>query len=645
MREKAATRSGAGGSYDRVYATEYEYDAKNNVTKIVNTAGGRTVSQSYSYLAADNLPASHSLSSTRKVEYTYDGLNRLTQRTLTTDKPVDTKYTYALSGRNLGDDETYRTTRVRVEELGYMTYRYTYDDRGNITKIEENLTGTTDGQYYYEIASYEYDEKNQLIRENDLYADRTRVYGYGANGNLDTVYEYEYTKVENPMVDAADKFLDAYDYYYFDDNWSDKLTRYAGENITYDAIGNPLSYRGYTLSWTGRQLDSLSGNGVQASYKYDANGMRTSKTVNGVKSQYQYVDGKLYYEKRGENEMYFTYDSYGNLSMIHLYRDGEVYTYYAVCNSRGDVKQLYTGNGNLRVEYKYDAWGNTVSVTDGDFLEITNPNDIGNLNPIRYRGYYWDSETNLYYLQSRYYDPTTMRFINADGYVSTGQGMNGHNMFAYCGNNPVMYSDPTGEFWGILVLVGIVGGAALLSGCSSNDSAPAKTTNSSKSSSSSSKSSSKSTTTTSKPTTTTSKKPKMPIAGSTFKTNDYPTYPSGNYHSGTDIGAEIGTPIINPFPGKIVYIESGIPSGGGTSYGNNVVIESIIDGVTYQIRYAHMDSVAVSWDNEIVKEGQIIGYVGNTGNCIPKSYTHLHMEVRVSPYGYYDTIDPKSLYQ
>ena len=200
-----------------------------------------------------------------------------------------------------------------------------------------------------------------------------------------------------------------------------------------------------------------SGNGVQASYKYDANGMRTSKTVNGVKSQYQYVDGKLYYEKRGENEMYFTYDSYGNLSMIHLYRDGEVYTYYAVCNSRGDVKQLYTGNGNPRVEYKYDAWGNTVSVTNGDLVEITDSNDIGNLNPIRYRGYYWDSETNLYYLQSRYYDPTTMRFINADGYFSTGQGTNSHNMFAYCGNNPVMYSDPTGEFIGALV-GGLIGG-------------------------------------------------------------------------------------------------------------------------------------------------------------------------------------------
>ena len=96
-------------------------------------------------------------------------------------------------------------------------------------------------------------------------------------------------------------------------------------------------------------------------------------------------------------------------------------------------------------------------MTNGDLLEITNPNDIGNLNPIRYRGYYWDSETNLYYLQSRYYDPTTMRFINADGYFSTGQGTNSHNMFAYCENNPVMYSDPTGEFIGALV-GGLIGG-------------------------------------------------------------------------------------------------------------------------------------------------------------------------------------------
>ena len=97
-------------------------------------------------------------------------------------------------------------------------------------------------------------------------------------------------------------------------------------------------------------------------------------------------------------------------------------------------------------EYEYDAWGNTVSVTNGDLVEITNQNDIGNLNPIRYRGYYWDSETNLYYLQSRYYDPTTMRFINADEIVYTERTLQGNNLYAYCYNNPVNMIDATGDF-------------------------------------------------------------------------------------------------------------------------------------------------------------------------------------------------------
>jgi len=85
-----------------------------------------------------------------------------------------------------------------------------------------------------------------------------------------------------------------------------------------------------------------------------------------------------------------------------------------------------------------------LSVKDKNGNEITDPNHIANINPIRYRGYYYDTETGFYYLQSRYYDPTVGRFINADGLVSTGQGVLGHNMFAYCNNNPINMCDPEG---------------------------------------------------------------------------------------------------------------------------------------------------------------------------------------------------------
>ena len=97
--------------------------------------------------------------------------------------------------------------------------------------------------------------------------------------------------------------------------------------------------------------------------------------------------------------------------------------------------------GQAVVNYTYDAWGNILSCT-GSMAST-----LGQINPLRYRGYVYDNETQLYYLQSRYYDPEIGRFISADGYTSTGQGILGNNMYAYCGNNPVNCADPTGMFW------------------------------------------------------------------------------------------------------------------------------------------------------------------------------------------------------
>ena len=113
-------------------------------------------------------------------------------------------------------------------------------------------------------------------------------------------------------------------------------------------------------------------------------------------------------------------------------------------NVRGDVQAIYNASGNLVAEYTYDAWGNVTEIRDSSGAEITDQSNIGHLNRIRYRGYYYDVETGWYYLKSRYYDVEIGRFLNADGYVSTGTGLLGHNMFAYCDNNPVNFADPTG---------------------------------------------------------------------------------------------------------------------------------------------------------------------------------------------------------
>ena len=143
----------------------------------------------------------------------------------------------------------------------------------------------------------------------------------------------------------------------------------------------------------------------------------------------------------------FIYDADGNPHELHYYNGYDDTTptkYFYVLNLQGDVIQLRDTSNAIVANYTYDAWGRLLSVKNASGSTISDASHIANVNPIRYRGYFYDTETKLYYCNNRYYDPQIKRFINADVLLSTGTGFLGYNMFAYCNNNPVMYCDPSG---------------------------------------------------------------------------------------------------------------------------------------------------------------------------------------------------------
>ena len=172
----------------------------------------------------------------------------------------------------------------------------------------------------------------------------------------------------------------------------------------------------------------MSKSGSSITYGYNADGKRISKTVNGTTYNFSYLGDQLTEMTWGSNKLHFTYDSIGPASVTY---NGNRYFYLK--NAQGDVTGLVNASGTQVVSYTYDPWGAPMS-TDG-----TMASTLGAANPLRYRGYVYDAETGLYYLSSRYYNPVWGRFINADGYASTGQGFTGYNMFAYCNGNPLRY--------------------------------------------------------------------------------------------------------------------------------------------------------------------------------------------------------------
>ena len=312
-----------------------------------------------------------------------------------TDEHIENKMLKSVPTTQLVSEITFSNGR---------TISYEYDAEERITKVIDSIDGTTE---------YTYDALGQLLTETK-------------NGQAVNTMTYDnYGNIVSKNGKA----------YVYDQTWKDKLISYNGQAIAYDKQGNPTTYLGNTLSWEkGRQLKSFGSN----TYTYNANGIRNSKTVDGIRHDFYLDGGKILKEVWNGNVLETVFDN--EESVCGIIYNGT--PYYFLKNLQGDIIAITDKSGKDVARYSYDAWGKcTIEYSAKN-------NDIAFINPFCYRGYYYDSETGLYYLQSRYYDAEVGRFINGDMVeiaVIPVQILQ-TNLFAYCENEPVISIDASG-YW------------------------------------------------------------------------------------------------------------------------------------------------------------------------------------------------------
>ena len=398
---------------DFSHTVAYTYNSDNNLSQLVETVNGTTYTTSYTYDKDNRITAKTTNGITE--EYTYDALGRLTQQVIKNGDAVQQTKTYTYKSGTSGTSSQIATYTVASGAYS-VTYTYQYDDNGNIISISDGSS----------LLTYAYDSANQIIRENTTSDDYTKVWTYDNAGNILTATEYDYS------TGALGFQRDTVQYSYNDDSWGDLLTAFDGKQITYDEIGNPLTKGSTTYTWEhGRQLKSLSDGGETWTYTYNADGLRTGRTNGQRTYTYVYSGSQLTQMTVDGYTLEFGYDAKGTPLTLRFNNT----LYYYITNIQGDVVGLQNTSGEKVLIYEYSAWGQVL---------YTNSADIPlSLNPLRYRGYVYDVETDLYYLQSRYYDPQMGRFLNADVVMDT-ETSNGFNIFAYVGNNPVLFVDYTG---------------------------------------------------------------------------------------------------------------------------------------------------------------------------------------------------------
>ena len=421
------------------------YDAYGRAKSSTYVMPNQTQNYTLTYRNKSSLLSTISLpdpTGTAKISYSYDAFDRISYMFLNSMNVPDIQTTFQYVDRVNGS-ATYTSSRIAKETLttenaSSLTYAYTYDANGNITEIKRNNSS---------YLLYEYDSLGQLTRESSYTTLTYDRYAYDGSGN----------RVSKNTYYWSGTLKSGETYGYTNSTWGDLLTNYDGTTISYDASGNPTKWKNASnLYWTGNRLTlvSLEGaNAEEAFFSYNSEGIRTKKRFAGGAGSLPYytdvytVDGsRILSEKRMvnnivRNTIYYVYDANG--AVIGMEYNGTKYWYDK--NLQGDVVGIRNASGTLVAQYVYDAWGNHRQITDGSGNDVSdNPAHIANINPFRYRGYYYDTETGWYYLNTRYYDPNVGRFLSPDTILGANGGLLGYNLYAYCNNNPVMFVDPSG---------------------------------------------------------------------------------------------------------------------------------------------------------------------------------------------------------
>ena len=422
--------SGNDGSYVKT-----SYDELDKSTDLHYKFNGQRRDVYFHYSDKDNLPldVKFGTGTAYAVTNLYDGLTRVYEKDYTlvgntSNSELKAEYSYVdWSGDN--SDRTTGTVRginYTFAANGLSTHDrwYTYDNVGNI--LTECSWISSSSKPVQE--SYTYDAKNQLVKHDSVSLNAIYTYEYDLGGNIKSKTIYNKDSGATSTIN----------YTYGNSAWGDELTSYNGESIVYDKIGNPTTYRGWGMTWQGRQLTKAVKDKT-VTFTYDSEGIRTSKSDGTNTTKYLLNGTQILAQTTNGKTLCFFYDQQGNRVAM---ADGSNKFYYYIYNLQGDVIALADAStGKLAVTYTYDAWGKLVK------LEDTTANSVGTLNPFRYRGYYYDTETGLYYLQSRYYDPEVGRFINADRFATADYtNVLGTNTYAYCNNNPIINIDTTGTY-------------------------------------------------------------------------------------------------------------------------------------------------------------------------------------------------------